>query len=607
MSIRVEFIKRRAGGRVTVRPTIYEKDSVTLGRATDCDVHLPDLRVALRHARIQVLSPERIRVEAIADQRIKADNKIVKRKDFPLQNAPVISIGPYQLQISSDNVDSSLLLRIELVEATTVVGDMRNEKALFTLQGVVPGKRPMTWLLFLAVIIGFLALPVANHIESRKPQTVLTSSEPALLQSSGKSWLAGEMSSAHANLVANCRTCHEAAFQRVSDNVCLECHQQQNHHTDPKIYTSTSPHPTTPDEWLMSLRAALGIAEDRCGSCHFEHNGETGVTPENSSFCTDCHRNLKGRAPDIEIYDVGSFKNFHPEFHPTVSTLDDSGQRISHRPSLATRPKEENGLTFPHDFHLEDPEVARKLETLNPAIKNRWGDTLDCVDCHIIDDAGRYFKPIEMETQCQDCHSLAFSAGDDGKIRSLPHGEPVEVRRVLEDFYFAQASQTLIDDNASSILERQLSAAARQRRLEYQERAIREAKENTDAMVARIFSEDGVCQKCHTNELPSLNQNWAPIAPVELTQRYMPKAEFSHKQHMSGNLECSSCHSAERSSQSADVLMPSITVCRDCHNDDKGKNAIASDCLTCHSFHDENAPPMSPALASRPRLWGNRE
>jgi predicted CXXCH cytochrome family protein len=206
-----------------------------------------------------------------------------------------------------------------------------------------------------------------------------------------------------------------------------------------------------------------------------------------------------------------------------------------------------------------------------------------------------------METHCSDCHSLAFATSDN-TVRNLPHGEPEEVRETLEDFYLAQATQLLLGDQPAGVLERQLSAEARARRERLRAQAFADAQRNTDAMIQRIFSEDGVCTKCHENEDPAMREALAngelpDFTPVRLTSQYHPMAFFNHAAHETGDINCSTCHKAEVSSESADVLMPSITVCRACHDDTSGRTSIASDCLTCHAYHDDDltAPLMQPA------------
>lgn len=608
MSIRVEFIKKRPGGRITVRPTLYEKNDVTLGRATDCDVHLADLRVGLHHARLIRISDGKARIEANGDHRVRVDRAQARRRDINLKDNPVIRIGPYEILVSQAETDGEMLVTVELVEEPTPVRDSRDEHAVFSMRGYAPDKRVTAWGLLTVIAALFLAAPIALHF--REPATVASGAAPAnapasLSQTVRQNWMAGDLSSAHANLAQDCRACHVKPFTRVEDQTCLTCHDDLRNHAESGAMLASMPGHEGANAWLADLREGLSIPEGRCGSCHFEHNGQDGVIPAGNQLCVDCHDALDERLTDTTLVNVSNFNRRHPEFSPAIVLNPEMQPPRMTRFSLVDRPKEQNGLLFPHDFHLKDEEVIRKIETLPADLQAKYGETLQCADCHEPDAAGALIKPIEMEAHCSDCHSLAF-ATTETQTRSLPHGEPAEVRRVLEDFYLAEATNLLLGDQTSDILDRQLSAEARARRDRLSAQAFANARENTDAMIGRIFSEDGMCRKCHQNEDPAQRAGLPELTPVRLTGNYFPMAQFDHAAHMTGNIQCTTCHKAETSSTSEDVLMPAITVCRACHDDAAGRTAIASDCLTCHVYHDaEDTPLMQPARL-RKALNGTR-
>jgi hypothetical protein len=74
------------------------------------------------------------------------------------------------------------------------------------------------------------------------------------------------------------------------------------------------------------------------------------------------------------------------------------------------------------------------------------------------------------------------------------------------------------------------------------------------------------------------------IAPVRLTQNWMPRARFNHAAHITQ--PCTSCHNtAEHSKRSSDILMPRIAKCRECHGDASDTSKLSSDCVMCHRFH----------------------
>jgi predicted CXXCH cytochrome family protein len=598
MAITVRFIRRRAGGRITIRPTTFDGREIVIGRATDCDVFLPDLRVSLHHARFTQVGPRRALIEALGERRIKVGGAVVSRREVSLEDGEKILIGPYQMTVEPGANDGDVLLSIELVQPSAAPVDQHEEEEIFSLKAVAPDKRAGAWLLGLLVLGVLLAYPVFSFFTG---MSGAAQGGRGGGYAADRPWLSGKMSSAHANLVNECATCHEKAFVRVGDDVCLSCHEGTLNHTHAEMLAAAAPHAEGASAWLVKVRASLDIPEGRCGSCHFEHNGPEGVTPSDQRLCTECHDDLTSRLANVSLLDVGDFST-HPEFRPTVVVEAGKDAPKVERISLAAAPRESSGLIFPHDFHLTDPEVLRKLATLAPAEQRGFGEDMDCAGCHQIDAGGALFAPIEMERNCAMCHSLVFAVSDAGERRVLPHGEPEDVARVLEDFYYAQASQLALADPEIGVLDRQLTSEARARRERLREQAFGKAREETERMVARVFSDGGICQKCHTVTPPAAGQARTDyhVADVSLLDRFMPKAHFVHAAHMTGNIECATCHASETSSSSTDLLMPAVATCRECHGKSDGKGGIASDCLTCHVYHGgADAPPMTAAKPTK--------
>ena len=96
------------------------------------------------------------------------------------------------------------------------------------------------------------------------------------------------------------------------------------------------------------------------------------------------------------------------------------------RISLDKRPKENNGLKFPHDMHLSKTngvaQMGRRLSA-----KYGFGDALECKDCHEPDKNNVGFVEVDMEKSCAMCHSLAFDKIGD-TYRTLRHGQPEQVK-----------------------------------------------------------------------------------------------------------------------------------------------------------------------------------
>jgi predicted CXXCH cytochrome family protein len=81
------------------------------------------------------------------------------------------------------------------------------------------------------------------------------------------------------------------------------------------------------------------------------------------------------------------------------------------------------------------------------------------------------------------------------------------------------------------------------------------------------------------------------VEPVKLTERFFPHSNFTHAAHETVETTCDSCHGARKSENSADVLIPAIETCRDCHGSAVARHNDASQtpstCIMCHSFHFE--------------------
>ena len=84
MSFIVRKVARTADGREIVRAKSYEQSQLTVGRGTECDLHLPDLAVTLHHATIRTVGDGRIQISAAAGLPFVVDGLIM---DQSLQRA----------------------------------------------------------------------------------------------------------------------------------------------------------------------------------------------------------------------------------------------------------------------------------------------------------------------------------------------------------------------------------------------------------------------------------------------------------------------------------------------------------------------------------------
>jgi hypothetical protein len=92
------------------------------------------------------------------------------------------------------------------------------------------------------------------------------------------------------------------------------------------------------------------------------------------------------------------------------------------------------------------------------------------------------------------------------------------------------------------------------------------------------------CKECHT--LNPTNGLLPEVAKSNITARWMPHAEFSHDPHRM--MTCESCHmKATSSHETADVLLPSIKTCQECHRaQGPAKEFAEGRCFECHQYHN---------------------
>jgi hypothetical protein len=103
-----------------------------------------------------------------------------------------------------------------------------------------------------------------------------------------------------------------------------------------------------------------------------------------------------------------------------------------------------------------------------------------------------------------------------------------------------------------------------------------------------LFTRTG-CYLCHDySEKPREEQKFDEtrytITKPNIPQVWMTKARFDHGAHE--EVSCESCHEKTRkSTDTKELLLPSIKVCRECHVQGDQPGFVKSDCGQCHVYH----------------------
>lgn len=575
---------------------------IKVGRGTDNDLFLKDLRVNYRHADIIVREYDVV-IGAIGPSVLSIDGSPVARGLMTTES--VIELGPYRVQLVPNEPGANLTLEVELLTAAPAESI---EKLIpperISIGGGLAGKRPLSWLLFLLVIAVGLALPILAHQMSQPATANIKLNAPSLKKGEGflagfdRIFISGELSSSHKNLGAHCEVCHERAFIPVRDTACAACHADTQHHFE------------------IARFQFAGFTPTDCTGCHSEHHGGDSVIPPQQSLCVDCHGDL-GRNADLapnaqptDLLDVVDFGADHPQFRPSV-IVDPASKPVRIALGTSDFPKEHSNLRFSHRVHLahkcEVPaggrvkdlprELRRGCNVMQMArqrLKKKAG--LSCGDCHRPEPGGVNMLPVRMQDHCAECHRLEFARG-----RVLPHGKPVQIIAMINDYYLAKAmrDEPATEEQLNPLRQRPGGAAPAAVAPQSQD-PVAAAKADAAKRLDDVFGRSlcGVCHKITRPEV-SAKGRWE-VQPVKVAKLWMPKAQFNHAAH--STTPCSDCHKAASSKTSADVLMPKIGTCRACHGGEGATNALPSTCIMCHIYHRDDLPPILPRAANASNL-----
>lgn len=587
MTFTVRQISRTSDGREIVRASNIDAGVIKIGRDASNNIHLADLAVELHHATITMLDNGRISVVSETDRDFAIDGRSVQNVEVdPLKGGELV-FGSHRLTVSKDS--GIVIISVERFEAVSDSAGEKEEIGLFTLSGLLAGQRMQAWSFITAVVVLFLAWPIYTYATTSgvKNRTAGFHAD--------ESWNSGPLSKAHAKLANDCQACHTEKFVAVTDNTCRACHKNDAHDHSTKARLAQAAIPADFGGKVKSFfKVTFNKPQGGCVDCHTEHEGEGYLQPTKQAFCTDCHSTLKERLTDTKLANAGDFGIDHPQLQVTATVKVEDGLRFFRRVSLDTKPTENNGLIFPHDIHLAKGNgVARMAQTMRG--EQGWGASLVCKDCHTPSKDGHRFQPVDMEKDCQACHSLGIGG------KTLKHAEPGQVVAQIRSFYAAGPAYRPAS----------LDNFARRRPGEYaavetaQDYAIgsRIFQGQASEAIRDVFAKGGACYDCHIiSQTPSRG---APVSfrPVVQPARYMQKGWFDHAAHKEET--CESCHAATTSAKATDLLLPGISTCRTCHVGENGgklkpvKDPVASSCALCHDYHLDNKAPWRSKLKQK--------
>lgn len=603
MAFLIRTIDTTASGREIIRDRSVDKGELSIGRASQNDIHLPDLAVEQHHMRMFNTDDGMVGVESVGGLGFGLNGRTVTSGTLDPSVGGEVSVGSARLAISRDTAvgpNGPVQIIIKQVEQDDAAHDALQG---FSLSSALPSKRSMAWAFAAAILVILLSIPIITHL-LRTP----VENDPENLERGqvlfDASWSTGDLSMKHHDLEENCEACHQTPFVSVQDETCLSCHEEIDDHADMPRQAAGMPPMSTGDSLQWSIAQTLGKEGPLgCVSCHTEHEGPVTLEAADQQFCSDCHDKLDTRLTKVDFGNASDFGKKHPVFRPAIYTAHfaDKPVRVKLDPK-GQKPLEQSGLKFTHDEHMDEQGgVARMAISLS-----KYGAPLECSDCHtewsdeglivqVAEQGGKPsdygdFAPVNMEESCESCHSLVFDRAGPN-FRTLRHGD---VDDLMEDL-------ATMDRGPRRAI---VTGRSRPGQFARGGRYYSNFGRPMSAYIAvnRALERTGVCGECH---IPTTTNGRRDLTPVNLPHRFLWRGYFDHEAHGGDVAECTDCHNTSESSKATDLLIPDLDSCRDCHQGEaaiKTEEIVPSSCAMCHGYH---TPTMPWKPEDHPRLPGN--
>ncbi len=399
----------------------------------------------------------------------------------------------------------------------------------------------------------------------------------------------GPLSHGHASFSNDCAQCHTQPFATltrlvgakqvsVPDASCQSCHNSGVHQ-------------------------AGALFQPKCADCHTEHKGDLPLSRIPDSNCIGCHKDLH-RNDHQALKFSGTITGFDAKTHPEMAI---------HQPSKGMN-QDPGTIRFNHNIHLNPEGIPTVVGVLPNGDAKRTKRVLNCLDCHRQDQAGNLMKPISFGEHCQTCHPVGVRlAGifSDGVGQSL--ADAFRAKSAIHPAQGQDGSVTLGElrnrldvlmrdpQKASFLLEANASNSKGIPGGALTTNKVPKTKETDQAdwirtqlaslerqlfppTVQGITPTTNGCLYCHTVDPKSVAT--LPLMPSAIPNRWNKNALFGHLGHQF--MDCNDCHKASVSKKTADVLIPPIQKCMECHH--QGPNGARVNCSECHQYHPDSTP-----------------
>ncbi|MGD8420359.1 MAG: FHA domain-containing protein, partial [Gammaproteobacteria bacterium] len=164
MQTRIRHIAHRRKGLVTESEKLLDKQTISLGRATDQDIFLPDTGVSYQHARINLLPDGVVSVSSVSRLGFYIEGSLVQ--NCLIRRRGEMTFGAYRVTVEINSKQNLVDITVEKLAEDIVEMQESSDRPL-DLEHTWLSKRQLSWLGFAVVLVLFLVLPIAAFHDDR--------------------------------------------------------------------------------------------------------------------------------------------------------------------------------------------------------------------------------------------------------------------------------------------------------------------------------------------------------------------------------------------------------------------------------------------------------
>ena len=200
----IRRVLKKGKGSISYEDDIHFGEILTIGRAADQAIFLPDLRAALNHASVTALGNGQYRVESLIVAGIRVNGELTYTK--AVGTGAVIELGSTRLTLLDARGEFDAAVEVSTIDKSEQAAIRSSRSKPTSLDQTWIAKRWPSWTGFILVLALGLILPASTHVIPGFNTVLRYSPLP-----STSFWNPGEVDAAHRFFATDCKRCHQHA------------------------------------------------------------------------------------------------------------------------------------------------------------------------------------------------------------------------------------------------------------------------------------------------------------------------------------------------------------------------------------------------------------